>query len=92
MANGQYHRHRRSEVDVATSADSLFALVDDHTWLASQLEKPSLMMAGATMHVETDALHGQAVGSVICVAGRVLGMDLAVEEIVTEREPPFRKT
>lgn len=56
------------------------------------MEKQSLMMAGATMHVETDALLGQAVGSVIRVTGRVLGMDLAVEEVVTEREPPFRKT
>ena len=56
------------------------------------MEKPSLMMAGATMHVETDALEGQAVGSVIRVIGRVLGMKLVVEEVVTERVPPLRKT
>ncbi len=92
MVNGRYPRHHRSEVDVAANADSLFALLDDHTRLASHMEKPSLMMAGATMQVETDELHGQAVGSVIRVTGRVLGMDLGVEEVVTEREPPFRKT
>ena len=91
MVNGRDSRHHRSEVDVAASADSLFALLDDHTRLASHMEKPSLMMAGATMRVETDALHGQAVGSIIRVIGRVFGMDLDVEEVVTEREPPFRK-
>lgn len=91
MVNGRYLRHHRSEVDVAANSDSLFARLDDHTRLANHMEKPSLMMAGATMQVETDALHGQAVGSVIRVTGRVLGMDLDVEEVVTEREPPFRK-
>lgn len=50
------------------------------------------MMAGATMRVETDALHGQAVGSLIRITGRVLGMNLMVEEMVTERVPPLRKT
>ena len=48
-------------------------------------------MAGATMQVETDALKGQAVGSVIRVTGRVLGMNLAVEEVVTERTPSLSK-
>ena len=91
MVNGRYPGHHRSELDVAASADNLFALLDDHTRLASHMEKPSLMMVGATMQVETDALHGQAVGSVIRVTGHLLGMDLAVEEVVTEREPPFRK-
>lgn len=51
-----------------------------------------MMMAGATMRVETDVLQGQAVGSVIRVIGRVLGMNLVVEEVVTERAPPLRKT
>jgi hypothetical protein len=50
------------------------------------------MMAGATMHVQTDAQQGQAVGSLIRVTGRVLGVNLVVEEVVTERAPPWRKT
>ena len=44
------------------------------------------------MRVETDALKGQAVGSVIRITGRVLGVNLAVDEVVTERVPPLRKT
>ena len=92
MAGDRYPLHHRSEVHVGTDAHGLFALLDDHRRLAGHMEKPSLMMAGATMHVETDALKGQAVGSVIRVTGRVLGVNLAVEEVVTERVPPLRKT
>jgi hypothetical protein len=92
MAGDRYPRHHRSEVHVDADADSLFAHLDDHRHLAGHMEKPSLMMAGATMRVETDALRGQAVGSLIRVTGRVLGVNLAVEEVVIERVPPLRKT
>ena len=87
-----YPRHHHSEVDVDAEAQVLFAHLDDHRRLAGHMEKPSLMMAGATMRVETDALKGQAVGSVIRIIGRVLGVNLAVDEVVTERVPPLRKT
>lgn len=92
MTGDRYPLHHRSEVDVAVDAHSLFAHLDDHRRLAGHMEKPSLMMAGATMRVETDALQGQTVGSVIRITGRVLGVDLVVEEVVTERVPPLRKT
>ena len=92
MASDRYPLHHRSQVSVDADAQSLFAHLDDHRRLARHMEKPSLMMAGATMRVETDALQGRAVGSVIRVVGRVLGVDLAVEEVVTERVPPLRKT
>jgi Polyketide cyclase / dehydrase and lipid transport len=92
MTTDRYPLHHRSEVDVDADAHSLFAHLDDHRRLASHMEKPSLMMAGATMRVETDALQGQAVGSLIRVTGRVLGVNLAVEEMVIERVPPMRKT
>ena len=92
MAGDRYPLHHRSEVDVDADAQSLFAHLDDHRRLAGHMEKPSLMMAGATMRVKTDALKGQAVGSLIRVTGRVLGVNLVVEEVVTERVPPLRKT
>ena len=49
------------------------------------------MMAGSSMVIEPDARHGRAVGSVIRLRGRVLGIPLSVEEVVTERTPPLRK-
>jgi hypothetical protein len=60
--------------------------------VAGHMEEPSLRMAGATMRVETDALQGRAAGSLIDITGRVLGVDLAAEEVVTGRIPPLRKT
>lgn len=92
MVSDRYLRHHRSEVDVNADAQRLFAYLDDHRRLAAHMEKPSLMMAGATMQVETDAQRGQAIGSLILVTGQVLGMHLAVEEVVTERTPPLLKT
>lgn len=56
------------------------------------MEKPSLMTAGATMKIETDSQQGQAVGSLIRMNGRILGIPLCVEETVSEYRPPFRKT
>lgn len=92
VTNDAYPLHHRSEVDVAADAATLFAHLDDHRRLAAHMEKPSPMMLGATMRVETDAREGRAVGSHIRVVGHVLGANLSVEETVIEREPPLRKT
>jgi hypothetical protein len=44
------------------------------------------------MRFETDGGRGRAIGSHLRMSGRVLGIHLALDEIVTHREPPFRKT
>jgi hypothetical protein len=51
----------------------------------------SWMMAGSTMQTELDAAGGRSVGSHIRMAGRVLGLKLQLDEVITEREPPLRK-
>ena len=43
------------------------------------------------MTLEFDAAKGRAVGALIRLTGRVLGIPLSVEEVVTERNPPQRK-
>jgi hypothetical protein len=43
------------------------------------------------MEIALDGGRGQKVGSRMRLAGRVLGLALSVEEIVTERHPPHRK-
>ena len=43
------------------------------------------------METELDEGRGQKVGSRIRLSGRVFGVELSVEEIVTERNPPRRK-
>jgi hypothetical protein len=91
MTDDRYPFHHHSEVDVATDAAGLFALLDDPHRLAGHMEKPTLMMAGATMRIETDAMRGQAVGAPIRLVGKMLGLRLEVDEVVTERDPPRRK-
>ena len=68
-----------------------FAYLDDFRALSAHMEKPSAMMAGSAMSIATDDAGGRAVGSHVRMAGRMLGMALSLEEVVTERQPPLRK-
>jgi len=84
--------HADSSALVHTSADRVFGYLDDHRKLSSHMGRSSWMMAGAKMAIEVDTGQGQQVGSRIALRGRVLGVRLWVEEVVTERLPPQRKT
>lgn len=74
------------------SPEAAFERLDDPTALGSHMQKPSAMMLGGTMRYELDEGRGRAVGSVIRMTGNVLGLRLFLEEVVTERSPPFSKT
>lgn len=89
--SSQRLRHEAS-AEIAATAEALFDHLDDPMHLAEHMTRPSPMMAGAAMRLDTDAGRGRALGSVIRMQGRVLGIPLQVEEAVTEREPPWRKT
>ena len=43
------------------------------------------------MEMSFDAARGQAVGSHVRMKGRMMGIELLLEEVVTEREPPRHK-
>lgn len=83
--------HFESNVDVDAAASDIFTLLDDHSRLSAHMTKPSWMMAGSVMTLEFDAFKGRAVGAFIRLTGRVLGIPLSVEEVVTERNLPLRK-
>jgi len=55
------------------------------------MERSSGMMLGSKMEISTDREEGRAVGSRVAMRGRVLGIPLALEEVVAQREPPTRK-
>jgi hypothetical protein len=84
------HRHE-SNGFVPSSVDRVFAHIDDHTRLSSHMGESSWKMGGGRMETELDEGRGQKIGSRIRLAGQVFGVELAVEEIVTERNPPHRK-
>ncbi len=69
----------------------LFDHLDDPRNLASHMESGSAAMAGARMAIETDNMQGKAIGSVIRMRGRMLGIGMALDEAVTERQRPHLK-
>lgn len=83
--------HREASTTVESPVGKVFAALDDHKRLAGHMSKPSLMMAGATMTIETDPLEGKAVGSEIRLRGRVVGIPIFVVERVVEYTAPFHK-
>ena len=84
-------RHKEVSATIAASPEKVFALLDDQTRLAQHMDRPSMMMGGGRMTYEFDIAKGQAIGSHIRMGGKAFGLKLALEEIVTEREPPRRK-
>jgi hypothetical protein len=83
--------HHETSVLLNAPPDAIFAHLDDPRRLAAHMTRRSWMMAGSRMKVDVDAAQGRAVGSTIRMSGRVLGVHLRLEEIVTERDPPLRK-
>ena len=83
--------HFESTSEVNAPADAVFSHMDDHSRLSAHMSRSSWMMVGSRMAIELDASEGRAVGAIIRLRGRVLGIPLSVGEIITERNPPLRK-
>lgn len=86
-----YQNRYESRVHVTASPEAVFTELDDHKRLAAHMTRSSMRMAGSSMTFAFDEKEGKAIGSKITMSGRVLGLHLFVEEIVTERAPPFQK-
>lgn len=83
--------HYESSGFVRGSVNEVFAYIDDHTRLSAHMSKPSWKTGWSQMRTELDEGRGQQLGSHIRLMGRILGIELWVEEIVTDRDPPHRK-
>jgi hypothetical protein len=84
--------HYSSTVCLKVNASEAFAFLDDPRNLSSHMEKSSLMMAGSKMSLELDSKNGKEIGSKIIMQGKMMGVPLYVNEDVTERVPPFKKS
>jgi hypothetical protein len=88
-----YPRHAEASADLSASPQEVFEFLDDHHNLSSHMESNrSPMMAGGKMQLLLDEQQGRTIGSHIVMRGKVLGFDLFVDEIVTERVPFEKKT
>lgn len=90
-ANQRYERHYAESLAVAAVAEDAFAFADDFSRLSSHMSESSGMMMGGRMELSLDDGGGQIVGSHVRMSGQMLGIDLFLEEVVTEREPPRHK-
>lgn len=84
-------RHYEGIARLRVPADKVFAYLDDHTRLSSHMTQSSWMMGGARMSIDFDKDRGQRVGLRIRMAGKMFGVELSLDEVVTERTPPARK-
>lgn len=78
-------------VIVPAPAEAVFAYADDWTRLSSHMSESSWKMGGGKMRIDTDSGLGQRVGSHVRLSGKAFGMEMSLDEVVTERAPPWRK-
>jgi len=91
MVVRSYSKHHEASVFIGTSAMKIFDYVDDHSRFSSHMNESSWMMGGGRMNIELDEGRGQTVGSHIRLSGKVFGIKIFLDEVVTRREPPYLK-
>lgn len=92
MALDIFTHHLEDIVRIKSTPEEIFAFADDHHNFASHMNESSWMMGGSKMLTTTDEANGQSIGSHIKMKGKVLGMSLYLDEVISEREPPLKKT
>lgn len=88
--NTQSH-HFEDTVVINASAEAVFAYADDHKNFSSHMNKASWMMGGGKMETTVDKGEGKKIGSHIKMGGKVFGIELFLDEVVTKYEPPYKK-
>lgn len=86
-----FSKHLEKSSLVAKDITSVFDFIDDHIKFSSHMNKSSWMMGGAKMTTEVDKDKGQKIGSHIKMGGKIMGFNLFLDEVVTERSRPTRK-
>jgi hypothetical protein len=83
--------HFETQIEVDATAAEVFDFLDDHRRLSAHMTKSSWMMAGSRMTIDMDEKQGRAAGSKITLSGKIIGLSLNVEEVVTEYDHPNSK-
>lgn len=88
----RYDRHAEDSGRINGPADRVFDHLDDQTRLTEHMSTRSWKLGWGRMETVVDAQGGRSVGSHITVWGRVFGLRLTLEEVVTSRRAPRTKT
>ena len=83
--------HRESSGPANASVEQVFAFLDDPKALAAHMGESSMMMLGSRMSINVDAGGGRVIGSKVRMHGRMMGIRLSLEEVITKRQVPAMK-
>jgi uncharacterized membrane protein len=86
-----YERHYEESVTLPVGAQEVFSYADDFSKLSSHMNKSSSMMMGGSMETMLDEGRGQSIGSHVRMKGKMMGVELLLDEVITERQPPHHK-
>ena len=91
MSKERFPYHDETTAVVHAPAERVFAYLDDPKSLSAHMGESSMMMMGSRMSIDVDAGGGHTVGSEIRMAGSVMGIPVSLEEVIRERQPPYKK-
>ncbi len=83
--------HQEKIVFVKATPTEVFEFIDEHSHLSSHMGKSSWMMSGGKMETSIDSGHFKKIGSHLKMEGKVFGILLFLDEVVTHYDPPNRK-
>lgn len=84
-------RHYEESITISASPIAVFTYADDHKNFSSHMNKSSWMMGGGKMETHVDEGNGQKLSSHIKMHGKIFGVKLFLDEVITQYEPPNRK-
>lgn len=91
MPNPSFPYHCESTVLLHVPLERAFDYLDDPKSLSAHMGKSSMMMMGSRMITQVDSDGGRVVGSKISMSGSVFGIPLALDEVISERQVPYKK-
>ncbi len=83
--------HLEESVSIASSPDNIFLFADNPINFSAHMNQSSWMMAGSKMETHTDEGEGKVVGSHITMNGKILGVNLFLDEMITIHDKPHQK-
>lgn len=87
----KFERHCEKSVLINAVPEAVFSYADDHKNFSSHMNKSSWMMGGGKMETYADEGDGQKIGSHIKMNGKIFGLNLYLDEIITVYDPPVQK-
>ncbi len=84
-------QHYEENALISASAEKVFDYADNFYNFSSHMNKSTWMMGGGKMKTEIDEGKGRKIGSHVKMSGKVFGVNLFLDEVITVHEVPYRK-